>query len=474
VERAGGVQKAKADGCEIWTALVGPAHRTTATIAKLLALLLVDRAEQVLRPLLMPPAVALAALFADGSWHVARGRTLPAWAEREVRRLAADLESNNHSFLRAAADALDGRLAGGFRRPEPSFPVHDDTAHAVVVEAFPEPGVDLSESDRSGKGLTWWTVVALDYRRDRFMRHLSTEQLERRLADIMANVTRVTDDGLVAPLTPGDTFAWWLDRFTEVMEEIALRYGPYPAGFVDGRIRPRDFPGSFNGTLLGTPRNLRTRTAPHPPPIVKYGRRAFLLAALERGALRVSPASTYLDSSLNVAIRDNELSAGFEYVVALLPPVEPPPPGISLQLPLPRSARIAARRRMPTNYYVFCASRVLEPRLLLDFDADCCLVVHDVGEFARRLQVAMSRALPSWSAKTGDVSYYDPLQVMPAEVRLPYSKHFRYAYQREFRIAWLPAEIHDRLDPIDVELGGLRDIAELVVPECSQRPTRGD
>lgn len=461
---AGGVQKAETTSYDVWMAIISPAHREPRTIARLLAALLVDEAEQILHPSLMPVGLASASLFADGSWHVARGRTIPPWAEREIARIAALLEKQHRSFLEGAADALNGDLGDGFCRPDADFIIQDDTGHTVLAEAFPEVDVNLSESDRVAKGLKWYDVVRLDYRRDRFMRHLTDQQIQRRLSDITANLTRVTDQGLIAPLLPGDPLVYWTARFTEVMEEIALRYGPYPAGLAEGRIRPSNLPGSLDRRNLGTPRELRKKRQ-STAFLVKYGREKFLRPALERGSLRISPASAYLDPSLNAAVRDDELSAEIDYAVFSLPPVA------EVARRASPGARIRATQRMTTNYYVFCTSRALELRLLSDFDGDSCLVVHDIPLFSRRLQSTISRALPGWSVNNGDVNYYDPLQVMPGQVNLPLSKHFRYAYQREYRFVWLPPESQGRLDPLHVELGRLDDIAEIVVPKIPRSRT---
>jgi hypothetical protein len=42
------------------------------------------------------------------------------------------------------------------------------------------------------------------------------------------------------------------------------------------------------------------------------------------------------------------------------------------------------------------------------------------------------------------------------------SKHFRYAYQQEYRCAWFPVQHQAELKHIDVELGSLQDYAELI------------
>jgi hypothetical protein len=70
--------------------------------------------------------------------------------------------------------------------------------------------------------------------------------------------------------------------------------------------------------------------------------------------------------------------------------------------------------------------------------------------------------LPGWHATVNAVEYYDPLLVTPGEVDVLTCKHFRYAYQKEVRVAWLPPGPIQTLEPIFVELGSLSDIAEVL------------
>ena len=455
---AGGIQKWRTDTENIWVAIVNAGHRRAEVVAALLAGLLVDHAEQVFHPSQMPGDPASALLRAEGSWQPARGRTLPGWAAREMERVAGVLRSEHAPFLQQAVDALHGNLAAGFRRPDRGFAIRDETGCLVVVESFPNVAVDLRESDRVGKGLDWNQVVRLDYRRDRFMRHLTDEQLERRLVDLVANMTGLTPMGLVSMRPPSDELAYWLARFSEVTEEIALRYGPFPNGFTQGRIGFRGFPGSLDPRNLGRPTRFLMSRSQDDPVVVKYGEARFLRPALERGQLRVSPASTYADPSLNAAIQADEHGAEIEFAANVLP--TPEIPGIEL----PTRVWLKTTRRVASNYYVYCTSSVFDLRLLFDFGADCCIVVHDPQEFSRRLLGAMEERLPGWTARTGEVEYFDPLQVTPQQVRLPMAKHFRYAYQREHRFVWLPPDRRDALEPIYVELGPLSDIAELVSP----------
>ena len=43
-------------------------------------------------------------------------------------------------------------------------------------------------------------------------------------------------------------------------------------------------------------------------------------------------------------------------------------------------------------------------------------------------------------------------------------KHFRYAYQREYRLAWVPSSPRHDLTALDVSVENLTDIAEIAQP----------
>ena len=42
------------------------------------------------------------------------------------------------------------------------------------------------------------------------------------------------------------------------------------------------------------------------------------------------------------------------------------------------------------------------------------------------------------------------------------SKHFRYAYQHEFRVIWIPNKEINDLDPVFIEIGGMAEYADII------------
>ncbi len=128
------------------------------------------------------------------------------------------------------------------------------------------------------------------------------------------------------------------------------------------------------------------------------------------------------------------------------------------------AGRVRFRRELESNYYVYCLAERLSTRLLYDFEADACLIIRDPAAFLARFQTAVDEQIPGWRYLAKEVEYFDPLQVQPNEVDVLTWKHFRYAYQQEMRLAWLPPKPVRELAPLYVTLGNLEDVAELIRP----------
>ena len=137
---------------------------------------------------------------------------------------------------------------------------------------------------------------------------------------------------------------------------------------------------------------------------------------------------------------------------------------------LERDQQLELRVRIGTDYWTYCLSEVLDPRLLSDFEANACVILRK-GPFMDRLVRMMQFVKPSANLQLGRVTYEDPLGALtinrPAYVspdRLPMTKLFRYAYQREFRFVWFPVVRQEKLTPIKLHLGSLANCAEFL--EC--------
>ena len=121
-----------------------------------------------------------------------------------------------------------------------------------------------------------------------------------------------------------------------------------------------------------------------PPPgmyFVKYGQAAHLRAALKTGRVQIRPASSYNDSLLTPALRDNELTIGFQIVPSELKMEvfdgKTGKPKGSLAPPVDN----IINKRLKTDYYVYCVSEFYNPRLFIDFGYDACPIIHHLRGF---------------------------------------------------------------------------------------------
>jgi hypothetical protein len=293
------------------------------------------------------------------------------------------------------------------------------------------------------------------YRQKRYMEHLNIEELRRRAADVMTNVVELTAEaeiGVVPLHTDGE--AWW-QKWTHVLEEFQLRFGPYPAGWSKEALTDFPYP--------------RVEYPPVPPEylalasrgdlLLKFGKRAHMEAMVEHGQIRIAPASGYQDPSLNAAVHDDELS--FESIA---------PPGFKVMVstnpdgpfvPVGGTRELRMKSTSPTDYFVYCMSFSARPRLFGDFEADTCVVITDPKGFIERVVAAVGPVLPGYAHARGKVKYADP-HFDHGRMVIAMTKHFRFAYQREFRMIWVPPVARADLEPFFITVGSLRDIATLI------------
>ena len=185
----------------------------------------------------------------------------------------------------------------------------------------------------------------------------------------------------------------------------------------------------------------------------------------ELGKIRISPASSYSDPSLNRAKQDNELSFDSflpnSEVTATLLDKETGSPIQRIEL----VGDITKTLELTSDYYVYCMTHALTYRMFDDFSADACVIIHDTEKFGEQLHSAVLKHLPEWLYWDEPVKYIDPYLSRTDEVNLFSSKNFRYWYQQEYRFIWVPPPektYSNKLEPFFIELGSLKDLAEFV------------
>lgn len=298
------------------------------------------------------------------------------------------------------------------------------------------------------------------YRANRYLRSATITDIERRSQDIAANMLNVDELGRLTPGPMNERNTRWWALWTHVLEELALRDVSY--GSVE-LMTGLQFPWISAPEQPRGLEILRGQPLPGGNYLARVGQRQHLIQAFEKGRIRIAPAASYNDPSLNPAMRDNELSvfathSGDGTTIRKIDRVTG-----ELSEPIPVIGEISYGRTATQNYYVLCLADAYEPRLLDDFGADALLFIHNVDRFLIRLERAVRRARTDLKMFADKVTYFDPYQVRPDDLHPHMFKHFRHAYQHEYRIIWLGDAVPMDAKPFFVELGTLRDIATLRV-----------
>lgn len=320
-------------------------------------------------------------------------------------------------------------------------------------------------------------VFRRQYHFDPYLDVIGDVELKDRIALIADNIVRYDTKGAAQLITPAEGAHYWQRKLEEIVE--SLRITKREDFFRESQGRP-------DVRILNLNHDLRTKKEykdnkpwgriPSLPARVnemalfKFGKKHYLQQAFLYGKLRIFPASFYSDPSLSAARQDSH-----ELRLILRPSKNAYPitfediDGKNVWASNADHGQIAIEIGGDRDYFVWCCSKHYEPRMFVDFEADACLVIHDHKEFAHRLNAALcerAKFLPAMVAD--DVRYYDWLctdefihEALTAKLPIHFFKDFRYTYQAEYRFTW-PIPKKRSIEPIDVELGPLEDICDLL------------
>jgi hypothetical protein len=208
-------------------------------VAGLVALSMLDLRANLMKPTLMPVRGPIGVLRGDGSVRVSLIRRLPIWAIQEHQRLAAALLEEHGHWISNLVEIVRGEKSSQVA-PPPRFPLIAGPGDVITLIP-PSLAVDTSGAERMYRGLERHQVVRLDYEHDRYMQHLTNQQLIQRGNDIFRNIHQVDELGRITlaknEIEPG----FWIGRFTEVLHEALLR-GLNFEDFAPGVIQKFPFP----------------------------------------------------------------------------------------------------------------------------------------------------------------------------------------------------------------------------------------
>jgi hypothetical protein len=319
-------------------------------------------------------------------------------------------------------------------------------------------------------------IFRRQYHFDPYLSIVGDEEIRERLKIIADNIFRYNENGAVRLVSEGAAL-YYHRKAEEILEELRLSqreafFEPHPS---DPRVMILSLPYDIRekeeyakNAPWGRLPNLPSLAS---PALYKFSRYEYLRHAMENGELRISPASFYNDPSLGDAHRDaDEQRLVLRPSQMSFPIVMKDHRGETiLDTSADRDHQIAiVIGGGERDFYVWCCTDVYEPRLFIDFKADACLIVRDRQEFARRINAGLLAKYPGLPyMRSGGVRYYDPLVLDDVEMKdlsttpVEFVKDWRYGYQSEYRFVW-PVEPGAKLAPINIEVGPLNDICDVV------------
>jgi hypothetical protein len=196
--------------------------------------------------------------------------------------------------------------------------------------------------------------------------------------------------------------------------------------------------------------------------LTRFGGFSHLKAFLDTGEILLNPASKYLDKNLTAAQQDDEITFTTER--------HPSEVKISALdkskqrfVQLEPIGNVKFQTTAPTNFYMYCLSKLSNTRLLFDFKADTCFVFDNPQFFLEKLNLELGRKLPGWKAGMLEVLYNDiyDISFKPIPFR---TKDITYHYQFETRVVCLPPipNAVTVLDPIKLHLGPMNEAGRLI------------
>jgi hypothetical protein len=284
------------------------------------------------------------------------------------------------------------------------------------------------------------------------------EELEFRFDDIARNIYTLTPEAKVGARRPDQGGHMWAQKMMDLALECYRRNGDIEdlGGIYEFPVRGEMLP------IVEANKSLAEH-ATKSGVFCKYGQEKWMRELIESGSLRLSPASYYRGGEHNIARQDDELLlrtyvTPYDYDLGLVG---------TLRSSLPERCWAVVDNRKPTDHYLYCVTVTFDFRSFFDFDADTCVIIRDQDEFVRRLLLAVRRKVPDWTIRFDNARYLDPYFMLhylaSAGEDIYFFKPFRFMYQMEHRLVAIPPPgFSGELDHIQISVGSLKDIAELV------------
>lgn len=281
----------------------------------------------------------------------------------------------------------------------------------------------------------------------RYLQNLSSEELVARHQAILKNMQHLLS--VERDAIPSISFlsSWyWFRKEHQARYEFLLR----------GVESPAPAPNLYAFDRQASQPPIRPKHPNAGDVLYRFGSFRHLLPDFEAGLVRISPASSYSDSGLDSARKDEEKEKS-SYMVGQYTKIT-----ASDGRPIPIIGDVK-KTVSTTDYYLLSMAADYDELLFDDFGSDCYMVVADPDRLAGRLEANSKEQLPGWVFHHNPVEYFDPYEVPPGHYHDPLmTKDFSYAYQREYRFIWMPKPGARAGGHLKIPVGQLADIGEVL------------
>jgi hypothetical protein len=280
----------------------------------------------------------------------------------------------------------------------------------------------------------------------RYLKNIDKDKLDERYSDIHRNFCiLVRPECHVIPVNSFQSSWYWYRKEHQTRYEYFLRDRPL--------LLPLPCP-SEDFSVPAYPKNLNSSDI-----LFRYGNLQFMKPFVERGNIRITPASFYKDGQVSDPRTDDELNKKKSL------------PGQYSRIitmegkEIPIIGDVQETVSIGVDYYVLCMSAKFEPQIFEEFsDSDSCVVIKDPEQFAARIEASSRSVILNWYFYHNPVEYFDPCEPYKNQYFDPVMcKDFRFAYQMEYRVIWHPQEHGPAKDYIILCLGSLEDICDLYI-----------
>jgi hypothetical protein len=294
-----------------------------------------------------------------------------------------------------------------------------------------------------------------EYQRNRYMKYLDVKSIEQRYADIVHNMVTFNEKEQIWSKPSNLKSHYWLQKFEDVLEECVLRGNGLKERF-DQILQTELSKFSIPSDEFVKIRNRYDECSY----LFKFGKLKYLKPTFEKDSLFVGSAS-HCTKLPNQAQQDFELERSVEYL----------PSSVKIEHFNQTSGEFSKIKPIcnvtinvgsKTDYYMYCLTTFFDFKLPYDIHADCCLIIKKPERFLQDIFNSFDKKYKDWVGSDQLVTYFDPLNMLDNIVNPVAFKHFRYRYQKELRVIWLPPNEEKDLKPIFLQIDNLKDYCDLV------------